>query len=234
MKNFGLKVLVVDDEPAICQILVDTLSDNYSVTTAQDGEAALAIAVREKPDLILLDYDMPIKNGSWFCEQYRKTKLGKDTPIFIVSACADPEKRMGLYQTGADDFIEKPFKLNELCAKVDARLRRVRDFKPNKTVLGNMTFDRELNTLDFGTSVVHLSKIEAKILSLFVQSLNVNLSRQKIIDTLWPNTTVEEKTINVHMVALRRKIKDLDHEIRTVHGLGYVMVPKPQPSHLNA
>jgi two-component system alkaline phosphatase synthesis response regulator PhoP len=229
------KILVVDDEPAICHILGEELSSQYSVSFAYDGEAALNMALKEGPDLVLLDFDMPNKNGRWFCEQYRKSKNGKETPIFVLSACVDSEKRLGLFDVGADDFIEKPFRLKELSAKIGARLKRSKNFRqePRKVTLGNMVFDLEINVLHFGKQSVQLSKIEAEILGLFVQSPNLTFSRQKIMETLWGNTAVDEKTITVHMFALRQKIKEFDYQIKTVHGRGYVLIPKPASPLLN-
>lgn len=221
------KILIVEDDEAVLNFEnLELTHEGYNTVIAKDGREALELFNKEKPDLIILDIMLPELNGIEVLRRIRKTS---DTPIILVTAKNETyDKVIGL-NSGADDYISKPFAIEELFARIGAILRRTRVTKTTSTTLRNR--DIECNTQSMAVTIngnpVGLSKLEYFMLKFFMENINVALSRSQIIDAVWgKNYFIEENTVDVYVNYLRSKIDQptKTEYIRTVRGVGYMMV----------
>ena len=223
------RILVVEDESAIRQTLRYNLTrEGYQVSEASTGTAALTAARREHPDLILLDLMLPELNGLEVCRVLRQEMT---TPILILTAKGtELDKVVGL-QIGADDYVNKPFSLNELMARVSALLRRsemsTREQVDSREVeeFGGFRIDRAARTVHIDGAELRLAPKEFDLLSLMVLNAGRVLSRQTIIQKVWGSKFYgDAKTVDVHVRWLREKFENFDRlpfRITTVFGVGY-------------
>lgn len=223
------RILVVEDESAIRQTLRYNLTrEGYQVSEASTGTAALTAARREHPDLILLDLMLPELNGLEVCRVLRQEMT---TPILILTAKGtELDKVVGL-QIGADDYVTKPFSLNELMARVSALLRRsemsTREQVDSREVeeFGGFRIDRAARTVHIDGAELRLAPKEFDLLSLMVLNAGRVLSRQTIIQKVWGSKFYgDAKTVDVHVRWLREKFENFDclpFRITTVFGVGY-------------
>jgi len=222
----GPRVLVVEDEAPMRMALEDILkADGYRVLTAADGEAGLALAVGEKPDLILLDVMMPKVDGLALCAELRRQTLA--VPVLMLTARGQVEDRVAGLDTGADDYLVKPFSTDELLARVRALLRRAQrgSETPDRIVLGEVVIDLLKQTARRGREALHLTAREYAILRLLAGSRGEPVTRERFLDVVWGYTAFPTtRTVDTHMAALRAKIEpdpEKPRWITTVHGVGY-------------
>jgi DNA-binding response OmpR family regulator len=228
------KILVVEDDTSILTGLVDLLeAEGYSVSTAQDGEDALRAYGEEKPSLILLDIMIPEKSGYDVCRDIRKKD--ETTPILMLTAKGqEVEKVVGL-ETGADDYIVKPFGVSELLARIRAHLRRSRLKPPEKNtepiVFGDVVIDPKTYSGRKGQNAFPVSARELSLLRFFADHDGEVIERFTLLDEIWgiryEGTT---RTLDQHVAKLRQKIEDNPADprfIRTVHGVGYRFTSSP-------
>lgn len=221
------KILIVEDDDTVLNFENLELShEGYTTITAQDGRTALEKFESESPDLIILDIMIPELNGIEVLRRIRKTS---NVPVILVTAKNETYDKVNGLNTGADDYISKPFAIEELFARITAVLRRTKQTASNSTVLKNR--DIELNIKSMNVSIMNtpviLSKLEFLMLKLFLENQNVALSRSSIIDQVWgKDYFIDENTVDVYINYLRSKISQLTKEeyIRTVRGIGYMMV----------
>ena len=222
----GPRVLVVEDEAPMRMALEDILkADGYRVLTAADGEAGLALAVGEKPDLILLDVMMPKVDGLALCAELRRLTMA--VPVLMLTARGQVEDRVAGLDTGADDYLVKPFSTDELLARVRALLRRAQrgSETPDRIVLGEVVIDLLKQTARRGREALHLTAREYAILRLLAGSRGEPVTRERFLDVVWGYTAFPTtRTVDTHMAALRAKIEpdpEKPRWITTVHGVGY-------------
>ena len=223
------RVLVVEDEDTIRQTLRYNLTrEGYAVSEANSGTTALSAARRERPDLILLDLMLPELNGLEVCRVLRQEMT---TPILILTAKGtELDKVVGL-QVGADDYVTKPFSLNELMARVNALLRRsemtTRERVDPREIeeFDGFRIDRAARTVHVDGTELRLAPKEFDLLSLLVLNSGRVLSRQTIIQRVWGSKFYgDSKTVDVHVRWLREKFESFDRlpfRITTVFGVGY-------------
>jgi DNA-binding response OmpR family regulator len=223
------RILVVEDEPNISQTLRYNLTrEGYEVSEAATGTAAVELARQRHPDLILLDLMLPEMTGLEVC---RLLRAEMSTPILMLTAKASElDKVVGL-QVGADDYVTKPFSLNELLARVAAMLRRAELTGVQQAVSGEIEdfggfhLDRAARTVRVGADGVHLSPKEFDLLSLLLANAGRVLSRSTIIHRVWGSKFFgDHKTVDVHIRWLREKFErfgTLPFRITTVFGVGY-------------
>jgi DNA-binding response OmpR family regulator len=219
-------VLVIDDEKDLLELVRYNLEkEHLDVITATDGQSGLEIGLKHKPDLVLLDLMMPGMSGLEVCKQLRGDARTRRVPIIMLTAkAAETDKIVGL-EMGADDYIVKPFSVRELLARVRAVLRRANpDVAGEDDVIrrGHLTIDRDRHEVTFGSKKVQLTATEFRILEFLAGRPNRVNSRDDIIEgVLGRDTSVLDRTIDVHITALRKKLGPGGAHIETIRGFGY-------------
>jgi DNA-binding response OmpR family regulator len=222
------RILIVEDEPDIALGLQLDLSDEgYQVDIVADGELASRRGREPGWDLILLDVMLPRKDGFDVCRDLRRAKVR--TPILMLTAKAqEAEKVMGL-DTGADDYVTKPFSPRELRARIRALLRRVAPEPETVHRVGECEIDFPRAELRRGTARCDLTAIELKMLELFLRNPGRVVSREQVVDQVWGSDVhVTDRVVDTHVVKLRRKIEPdpaQPRHIVSVRGLGYRFEP---------
>lgn len=216
------KVLIADDEPDILEIISYNLSkEGYQVSTAKDGDEALAKAKMIKPDLIVLDIMMPKKTGVEVCELLRAKPAFKDTLIIFLTALSDESSHVKGLETGADDYISKPVSPKVLVSKVNSLFRRVKP-EQSMTVIrqGNLEIDPVKYEVTIDGKPATLAKKEFELLYMLASRPGRVFLRNEILNQVWGNDViVGDRTIDVHIRKIRQKL-GVDC-ITTVKGVGY-------------
>ena len=221
-------ILIADDEPNQLELMSFNLSNaGYSIIKATNGKEAIELIENHSPDLIILDWMMPKMSGIDVCRTLRSRSETKQIPIIILSARSeDSDKSLGL-DTGADDYISKPFSPKELISRVKALLRRARPALVNDILQHNdLTLSLSEMKVTFKNNNVKLGPKEFKLLTLLMERPGHIFSRGKLLDMVWGHGVyVEERTVDVHMSRLRKALKTASDEnldpIRTVRDGGY-------------
>ncbi len=221
------RILVVDDEPDIVQLLSYNLKkEGYLVDEALNGDEALHM-VRERPyQLILLDLMLPGLSGMELCRIFRKEPKSANIPVIMLTARTDEmDKVMGL-ETGADDYVTKPFSVRELMARVSSVLRRSEGSKTLKKVLraGSLVMDLERHQVTTGENIIDISPTEFRLLRFLLERKGRVFTRDQILDAVWKGEAfVEARTVDVHIRRLRAELEKVGvgDSIRTVRGVGY-------------
>ena len=230
-------ILVVDDEPQIRRVLRATLSSNgYEVIEAQSGQEAVEMVVTERPELILLDVNMPGMNGLEACN---KIRISFDGPIIMVTVRNTERDKIAALDAGADDYVVKPFAIGELLARIRAALRRS---NPEESLAGielaELSINFEKRTLDVRDVRVHLAPKEFEVLRLLVIHQGKPVTHKRLLQTVWgPDHGGETESLRVVISQLRKKIeKDPTHPvyILTEPWMGYRFQSPDMPSHKNS
>ncbi len=220
------RLLIIEDELPMRTALADCLeAEGYRVLSAADGESGLNRALQEKPDLILLDIMMPRLDGFALCAELRR--LGRQTPVLMLTAKGQVQDRVRGLDAGADDYLVKPFSTDELLARVRALLRRTRRAaKPLGTVaLGGIQLDFARQQAWRGRRELRLTAKEFAVLRLLLEAEGQAVSREQFLDLVWGcNAFPTTRTVDNHIAMLRAKIEpdpERPRWIKTVHGVGY-------------
>ena len=227
MKKKEIKILLVDDEPDILEIVGYNLStEGYQVLTAKNGVEAVAMAKKKTPHLIILDVMMPEMDGIEACEIIRSTKGLENTIITFLTARGEDYSQVAGFDAGADDYITKPIKPKVLVSKVKALLRRLKEentASEDIVKVGNIVINREEYKIINNGKEIILPRKEFELLALLTSKPSKVFKREVILDKVWGNeVVVGGRTIDVHIRKLREKIGD-DH-FKTVKGVGYKFV----------
>lgn len=221
----GARILVIEDELPMRTALQDCLADEgYRVLTAADGESGLTRALKEMPDIILLDIMLPRMDGFALCEELRR--VGQATPVLMLTAKGFVQDRVRGLDAGADDYLVKPFSTDELLARVRALLRRkTKTNAPKIIALGDAKVDFARQKAWMKRKPLSLTAKEFAMLRLMAEANGEPVTRERFLDVVWGYTAFPTtRTVDNHIAALRAKIeKDPDHPrwIQTVHGVGY-------------
>ncbi len=220
------RILLVDDEPGLRRMLSDRLkAEGYAIETAADGRAGGSMARTGAYDLIILDLNLPLKDGLEVCRELRKE--GVETAVLMLTARdATSDKVVGL-KSGADDYMTKPFESTELLARIEALLRRGRAGRgePAEYAFGDVVVRPVSGLVLKDGRPVRLSAQELKLLTYLVRHPGVLFSRDQLLDAVWGyQSTPETRTVDVHISWLRQKLEPEPHNPRyivTVFGVGY-------------
>jgi len=226
MKKKDIKILLVDDEPDILEIVGYNLSaEGYQVITADNGADGVKLAKKKKPQLIILDVMMPEMDGIEACAQIRKLPDLEETIIAFLTARGEDYSQMAGFDAGADDYITKPIKPKVLVSKVKALLRRFKDDTASSNVvkIKDLIINRdEYKVIKDGEEII-LPRKEFELLSLLTSKPGKVFKREDILDNVWgAEVVVGGRTIDVHIRKLREKIGD--ECFKTVKGVGYKFV----------
>jgi len=220
-----MHVLVVDDDPGICDSLQRALRrEGYVVTTAPDGEAALETVAQEPPDAMILDVSMPKLDGLSVCRRLRSE--GNPLPILVLTARHSLGDRVAGLDAGADDYLAKPFALEELLARLRAIMRRAAPADgPQLLTLGDLILDPGARVVTRAGQPIDLTRTEYQLLELFLRNPGQVLTRELIFERIWGyDFGINSNSLDVYIGYLRRKteVHELPRLIHTVRGVGYV------------
>ena len=219
------RILLVDDEPGLRQTLSDRLrKEGYAVDTAANGDSALEAARNGHYDLIILDLNLPAKDGLQVCHELRRE--GRHVAVLMLTARDSIADKITGLKSGADDYMTKPFASAELAARIEALLRRTRgDAGADELSFGEVVVRPRVGQVLRGGRPVRLSAQEFKLLVHLVRHPGVVMSRDELLDAVWGYQAMPEtRTVDVHVSWLRQKLEPDPHNPRhivTVYGLGY-------------
>ncbi|MHA7056551.1 response regulator transcription factor [Aquimarina sp. M1] len=226
MNKKDITILLVDDEPDILEIVGYNLTaEGYNVLTAENGNEAVKIAKKKKPNLIILDVMMPEMDGIEACEQIRKIPDLQNTIITFLTARGEDYSQVAGFDAGADDYITKPIRPKVLVSKVKALLRRLKedDASSNIVKIGDLIINRDEYKIIKDKKEIILPRKEFELLSLLASKPGKVFKREDILDKVWGNEViVGGRTIDVHIRKLREKLGD--SSFKTIKGVGYKFV----------
>lgn len=223
MKPF---VLIAEDEKAVAELLRYNLErEGYDTAVAPDGDEAMLLLEERVPDLVLLDWMLPKVPGIEVCRRIRSMSETANLPVIMLTARSEETDRIRGLDTGADDYVTKPFSTTELMARVRAVLRRIRPaLVDDRVTVGDIAIDRTTHTVSRNGEEIHLGPTEFRLLDYFIQHPGRVFSREQLLDGVWGSDVyVEVRTVDVHVGRLRKALmsKGGDDPIRTVRAAGY-------------
>jgi len=221
-------VLVVEDEDALATLLDYNLEkEGFRVERAADGEDALLKIEEETPDLLVLDWMLPKVSGVEVCRQLRAGVETRRTPVLMLTARGEEADKVRGLDTGADDYVVKPFAMSELVARIRALLRRTRpELVDERLEYADLVLDRGRHRVTRAGQDIHLGPTEYRLLDFLMQRPGRVFSRERLLDAVWgANTYVEVRTVDVHVGRLRKALRlpDAPDLIRTVRSAGYAL-----------
>ena len=221
-------VLLVEDEPAQRELLAYNLeAEGFDVITADNGEDGLILVDENDPDLIVLDWMMPQLSGIEVCRRLKSNSKTRQIPVIMLSARAEEVDRVRGLETGADDYVVKPYSVIELMARVKAHLRRIRAAAVgDRLEYGDIMLDPETHKVFCSQSELKLGPTEFRLLSTFMEKPGRVWSRDQLLDRVWGRDIyVDSRTVDVHVGRLRKALCQHggDDPLRTVRGVGYAL-----------
>ncbi len=221
-------VLVVEDEPAQREVLAYNLeAEGFRVSRAENGEEALLLVAEETPDIIVLDWMLPNVSGIEVCRRLKTRAETRNVPIIMLSARSEEVDRVRGLETGADDYVVKPYSIVELMARVRAQLRRVRPSSIGATLeFDDIKLDAESHRVFRGDKTLKLGPTEFRLLATFMEKPGRVWSREQLLDRVWGRDIyVDTRTVDVHIGRLRKALCQHggDDPVRTVRGAGYAL-----------
>ena len=217
------KILVVDDELDIALLIKDVLEDEgFSTTAIDSSKKALELVQKEKFDLILLDVMMPEMSGTTLCTKIRE--ITSSPIIFVTAKTSTLDKLLG-FEVGADDYITKPFIIEELVARVKAHIRRNNRVEVSNIIkIGEIEINLDSYEVYKNNSLIDLSTREFELLAYLMKNAGIVLSKEKIFNSVWGENYGEIGTVAVHIKSLRNKLDPDEKYIKTIWGLGYKFI----------
>jgi two-component system phosphate regulon response regulator PhoB len=221
-------VLIVEDETALATMLSYNLeTEGFDVCTARDGEEALVQIAERKPDVVLLDWMLPLVSGIEVCRQIRRSPSSRTLPVIMLTARGEEGDRVRGLNSGADDYIVKPFSPVELIARVRAVMRRAQPTSAEEVLhFADVTMDLVAHRVTRNGQPIHLGPTEFRLLRFLMQHPGRVFSREQLLDRVWgQDVYVEVRTVDVHIRRLRKALnagKAVDL-IRTVRAAGYAL-----------
>lgn len=222
------RILVVDDEPAINDLLVDALRlARYEPVSASHGMEALRILREQDIDLAIVDVNMPVMSGYELLE--RMQEAGMTTPVLVLTAREGRDDTRTSFGLGADDFVRKPFGVEEIILRVAAILRRARtEVMSSVKRVGDISLDDDAHVVRLGDDVIELSPTEYRLLSLLMDNVGRVLTKEQLLEQVWGfDRGTESSTVETYVSYLRKKFGD-GISIRTVRGVGYQLTAPTQ------
>ena len=220
------KLLLVEDDPALSELLEYRFSnEGYDVRTTADGDDALLLASEEVPDLVILDWMIEGTSGIEVCRRLRRDKSTAHVPIIMLTAREAEDDRIRGLETGADDYLTKPFSPRELLARVAAVMRRIRPVLAGESIeVGDLALDPVAHKVTRRGKPMKLGPTEYRLLKFFMESPGRVFSRNQLLDGVWgTESDIELRTVDVHIRRLRKaiEIEGAKDPVRTVRSAGY-------------
>lgn len=231
--NAALKplILIVEDEADLVTLLKYNLEkEGFRVMSASDGEEALLLANEQTPHLVLLDWMLPLMSGLEVCRQLRRNTKTRDIPVIMLTARGEETDKVRGLNSGADDYISKPFSPTELVARIRAVLRRASPGLAEELLrFSDIVMDLAAHRVRRAGRDVHLGPTEFRLLRHFMQHPGRVFSREQLLDVVWGHDVyVEPRTVDVHIRRLRKALNETEDQdiIRTVRSAGYALDQK--------
>ena len=225
-----MKILLIEDDKRLAKLIASVLkSEKYSVDIEHDGEVGLETALRGKHDLIIIDWMLPGRDGPSICRSLRISRIA--TPIMMLTARSQVEDRVAGLESGADDYLVKPFDFDELMARIRALSRRYTPGRVDAAELriGSIVMDLNAHTVRRSDTLIELTKREWDMLEFFLRHPNRTLSRTEILNYAWPDDAqVKQELVDVYVSYLRQKltIDGRKDPLQTIRGFGYMLEEK--------
>ena len=226
-------VLIVEDEPGLVELLKYNLERaGFDATAARDGEEAMTMLSERTPDLVLLDWMLPVTSGIEVCRRIRRSQESRNVPIIMLTARGEEGDRVRGLESGADDYVTKPFSPSELIARMRAVIRRSRPGSEADSLdFADLTMDLVAHRIRRGERRIHLGPTEFRLLRHFLEHPGRVFSREQLLNSVWGHDVyVEPRTVDVHIRRLRKAINEPGEPdlIRTVRTAGYSL-DQPEP-----
>lgn len=222
------RILLIEDDVEVCDFIKESLeSEGYELEISHGGEDGLRKLKENKFNLLILDLSLPDKDGLEICKQIRKDIFLRELPIIMLTARTEPENRVTGLETGADDYITKPFSVKELSARIKAVMRRVKFYEEEVITKGNITMDIKSRKVYVTVKLdVDLTPKEFELLYLLLKNSGKVLTRPYLLKTLWDySEDTKTRTLDVHIQRLRKKLgEEAAKMIETVETYGYRFV----------
>ncbi len=220
------RILIVEDDPSLVELLRYNLeTEGYDVTVARDGEGGMEAIDAQDPDLVVLDWMLPNMSGIEICRQMRQRTATRATPVIMLTAKGEESDRIRGLETGADDYIVKPFSPAELTARIKAVLRRAHPEQSGSALqYEDINMDLESHRVTRSGRPIKLGPTEFRLLRAFLERPGRVFSREQLLDKVWGRDIyVELRTVDVHIRRLRKALNDGNESdlIRTVRSAGY-------------
>jgi two-component system phosphate regulon response regulator PhoB len=221
-------ILVVEDEPAQREVLAYNLeAEGYLVINADNGEDAMMLVEEEMPDVIVLDWMMPQLSGIEVCRRLKSKSTTHGIPVIMLSARSEDVDRVRGLETGADDYVVKPYSVIELMARVRSQLRRVRTYVVQQLKYDYITLDAESHKVTRDGNELKLGPTEFRLLVTFMEKPSRVWGREQLLDRVWGRDNyVDTRTVDVHIGRLRKALVQFGGSdvVRTVRGAGYGLI----------
>jgi two-component system alkaline phosphatase synthesis response regulator PhoP len=222
-----VRVLVVEDEAEIREILVSNLeAEGFSALALESGKNLFIHLENFRPSVILLDQVMPGKSGLDLIQEVRSNSSYSHTPIMVVTGLTSEDHKVSAFNKGADDYITKPFSIKELCARIQALVRRANvahKLQQKNISIRDLVVDLGAHKVTLRGNEIQLTLTEFKILCELIKQSGQVLTRDSLRERALGNLNVTDRTIDVHMASLRKKLEHMGDTIETVRGVGYRM-----------
>ncbi|HTH97086.1 MAG TPA: phosphate regulon transcriptional regulator PhoB [Stellaceae bacterium] len=221
-------VMIVEDEAALVTMLRYNLEkEGFDVCEASDGEEALLQITERQPDAVLLDWMLPLVSGIEVCRQIRRLPASRNLPVLMLTARGEEGDKIRGLNSGADDYITKPFSPSELIARLRAVIRRARpDTSSEVLSFGDINMDLAAHRITRAGKAIHLGPTEYRLLRYFLEHPGRVFSREQLLDAVWGHDVyVEPRTVDVHIRRLRKALNlpETTDLIRTVRSAGYAL-----------
>jgi len=221
-------VLVIEDEPAQREVLAYNLeAEGYAVARAETGDEAMVLVEEVQPDVIILDWMLPGVSGIEICRRLKSNTVTRTTPVIMLTARSEESDRVRGLETGADDYVVKPYSVIELMARVRTQLRRVRPASVGERLeFDDIALDAETHRVTRNGEPIKLGPTEFRLLSTFMEKPGRVWSREQLLDRVWGRDIyVDTRTVDVHIGRLRKALSQHggDDPLRTVRGAGYAL-----------
>ncbi len=219
-------ILIVDDEKDIAEAVSYAFEkEGFRVYKAHEGTDAIELAVKKRPDVIILDIMLPGISGLDVCRNLRASQSTKDIPIIMLSARSTESDKVAGLDTGADDYLVKPFSMRELSARIKALIKRgTKEFIGSKGTIKfpELEIDPERHSVNVSGRPVEMTAKEFSLLLFLAENAEKVFSRERLLDAVWGiDVAIETRTVDVHMRRLREKLGKAAVYLRTLHGVGY-------------
>ncbi len=222
------RLLLVEDDPALAELLEFRFqAEGYAVTSTPDGDEALLLAAEEVPDLVVLDWMIEGTSGIEVCRRLRRDKATAHVPIVMLTARGAEDDMIRGLETGADDYLTKPFSPRELIARVGAILRRIRPALAGEVIaVGDLQLDATAHKVTRRGKILSLGPTEFRLLKFFMEHPGRVFSRGQLLDAVWGTASeIELRTVDVHIRRLRKgiEVEGAPDPVRTVRSAGYAL-----------